>query len=152
MPNNRIDLEFADGSYTFALPLPQIDELQRKCGAASGQPSGIGKIFGRLLAGCIQLEGDVKIVPSLGEFYVMDIVETLRQGLIGGGIGEVDGGEVKVTPAIANRLIENYVLTRPLVDSWSMAVSILGACVMGYDPPKKDLPAEARATETMTAH
>jgi hypothetical protein len=26
------------------------------------------------------------------------------------------------------------------VDSWTKAVSILGACIMGYDPPKKDLP------------
>jgi hypothetical protein len=136
---NTIDLEFADGSYTFALPLPQIDELQRKCREASGEPSGIGTIFKRVMTGQVQLEnGGVVLVPGSADFYILDVVETIRQGLIGGGVGTVDEQEVKVTPALANRLIQNYVLTKPLMDSWSLAASILVAVVMGYDPPKKD--------------
>jgi hypothetical protein len=135
--NNTIDLEFADGEYHFALGLERINELQRSCGV------GIGLVFARLLKGCVRhpLRPDqVFVEPAQGEFYAADIVETLRQGLIGGGRGVVNGEEVKVTPEVANRLIKAYVLDRPLVDSWTKAVSILGACIMGYDPPKKDLP------------
>lgn len=142
MSRNTIDLEFADGNYMFALPLPRIDELQQKCFAGSGVQSGIGQIFARVLKGCAPVVTDegigIAINPNLAEFYATDIVETIRQGLIGGGAGVVDGTEVKVTPALANRLIENYVLAKPLGDSWSLAASILGACILGYDPPKKD--------------
>ena len=136
---NTIDLEFGDGSYTCKLPLPQIHELERKCREASGVPSGIGAVFARVLKGCVQMpDGQVVLAPAAADFYATDIIETVRQGLIGGGVGVVDGEEVKVTPAVANRLVQTYVLERPLSESWSLAASILGACVVGYDPPKKD--------------
>jgi hypothetical protein len=137
--NNTIDLEFADGEYHFALGLERINELQKTCGI------GIGGLFNRLWKGCgYQLlpSGELRLIadPAYGEFFAADIIETLRQGLIGGGKGLVNGEEIKVTPEVANRLIKAYVLDRPLIDSWTKAVSVLGACVMGYDPPKKDLP------------
>lgn len=135
--SNTIDLAFADGSYTFALPLARINELERKCGA-NGEPIGIGKIFARVLAGMVAAGGDVVLVPSKAEYFAIDLVETIRQGLIGGGKGVVNGEPVKVTPYLAEQLINGYVLDRPLTDSWSMAGSILGACVLGYDPPKKE--------------
>lgn len=144
MPSN-IDIEFADGLYTFALPLPQIDELQRKCGI------GIGGLFARVLKGYHRVGDEVVQVPDQAEFYAMDLVETIRQGLIGGNHATVDGKEITVSPALANRLIENYVMARPLSKSWSLAASILAACIIGYDPPKKDGPAEKPATEPATA-
>lgn len=144
--SNTIDLKFADGEYTFALPAPRLDELQRKCGAP-GPPIGIGAIFARVLKGCVVAGKEVIMVPAQAEFFSADLIETIRQGLIGGGKGVVDGQEVKVTDTVANRLVDNYVLSRPLSDSWSMAAAILGACVMGYDPPKKAGPASKRATE-----
>jgi hypothetical protein len=139
MPDSStIDLAFADGSYTFALPLVRISELERKCGLP-GPPVGIGTIFGRVIKGCVYNEkGDPMLAPGAAEFFAVDLIETIRQGLIGGGKGIVNGEEVKVTPAIAERLMTAYVYGTPLTDSWSMAASILGACVMGYDPPKKD--------------
>jgi hypothetical protein len=156
VPDCTIDLDFADGSYTFKLPLKQIHELETKCREASGVPSGIGAIFARVLKGCVPVNGEVMLVPGSAEFYVSDVVETLRQGLIGGGAGVVSGEDVKVTPALANRLIDTYVLERPLSDSWSAAASVLGACIIGYDPPKKDMPANERAqaavTEASTTH
>lgn len=138
MPRNSIDLYFADGSYDFALPAPRIDELQKKTGV------GIGGLFNRILKGVIRhpVTGQTVLDPSQAQFYYADIVETIRQGLIGGGRGEVNGAEVKVTPLLAEQLIRNYVLDRPLTDSWSMAASILGACISGYDPPKKDEPGQ----------
>jgi hypothetical protein len=53
------------------------------------------------------------------EFYALDIIETIRHGLIGGGKGVVNGEEVKVTPAaIATKLVDTYVLGRPLKPNW----------------------------------
>jgi len=142
MPSS-IDLKFADGDYTFALPLPQINELQRKCDI------GIGGLFGRVTKGCfLGPDGkEVFIDPGAGEFYALDLIETIRHGLIGGGKGVVNGEEIKVTPLIANKLVDAYVLGQPLRPSWEIAVSVLAACVMGYDPPKKDVPAQERAAE-----
>jgi hypothetical protein len=134
---NSIDLEFGDGSYVMALPLPQIAELQRK---ADG---GIGKLYARVVRGCIpdpQGNGKWVLNPASAEFFALDLIETIRHGLIGGGKGTVNGEEVKVTPQIANRLIDTYVLNQPLIEAWKVAATILGVCVLGYDPPKKDPP------------
>lgn len=99
---NTIELDFADGSYTFALPLPRIDELQRKTSI------GIGGLFARVIKGCAQIGSDVVMVPASAEFYAIDLIETIRQGLIGGNHAIVDGQEIKVSPALAERLIQNY--------------------------------------------
>jgi hypothetical protein len=139
---NTIDLEFADGLYTFALPVERINELQTKCGI------GIGGLFARVLKGCARIGDEVVLAPAQAEFYAVDLIETIRQGLIGGNHGVVNGEEITVSPAVAQRLVTNYVLDRPLSDSWSMAASILGACIVGYDPPKKDQPGGDPASET----
>lgn len=141
MSSNTIELEFADGKYLFALPLAQINELQRKCGI------GIGGLYARVLKGFAVVGDNVILAPGQAEFYALDIVETVRHGLIGGGTGLVNGEEVTVTPFVANRLVDAYVLTRPYNDSWSLAGTILGVCILGYDPPKKDQPAKERATK-----
>jgi hypothetical protein len=141
---NTIDLEFADGSYTFALPLERIDELQRKTGV------GIGALFGRVTKGAQSRGGDVYLVPGQAEFYALDLIETVRQGLIGGKKGVVDSKEVEVTPIIARRLVDNYLLNQPLTAAWELAVAILGACVMGYDPPGEAPPPGEAATESET--
>lgn len=139
--DNRIELEFADGIYLFALPLAQIGELQRKTDC------GIGALYSRTLKGAFAnpLTNEINLSPVGAEFYAADLIETIRQGLIGGGKGTVNGEEVKVTPVIANKLIDGYVLNQPLMDAWKHAAAILGACIVGYDPPKKELPADERA-------
>jgi hypothetical protein len=140
MSRNTIDLNFADGIYLFALPLERIDELQRKTGV------GIGGLFSRVLKGCsIDENNAIFQSPKSAEFYAGDVVETIRQGLIGGGKGIVNGTEIVVTPTLANKLVENYVLCRPLMEGWDVAANILGACIIGYEPPKKDQPANERA-------
>lgn len=139
---NFIDLDFADGEYRFALPLEQIDELQRKCGC------GIGQIFARTLKGASRQGGDLVLSPALAEFYALDLIETVRQGLIGGGEGTVDGKPVVVKPSDARRLVANYVQGRPLVEAWELAVSILGAVIIGYDEPGDEGNAEAAASKT----
>lgn len=82
----EIELTWADGTYLFALKLKQIEELQRLCGA------GLGEIAQRLLVE--------------RRWRVCDVVETIRLGLIGGGL-----------PAVrARELVDTYVDGHPLAD------------------------------------
>lgn len=85
----EITLEWADGHYTFALKLKQIEELQRKCAIpALNVSGGLGAIGRRLFD---------------GDWYIADIVEPIRMGLIGGGLA----------PTRANELINTYVDGKP---------------------------------------
>lgn len=123
----HIDLAFANGSYRFALGLEQIHELQTKCGA------GIGAIYARVLQG--RLAGDIKVSsPQYAAYHIDDLVETVRQGLIGGGQGMVDGAEVTVGAMRANDLVERYALRLPLGELWNLAAAILYAKIEGYAP------------------
>lgn len=139
MPESKIDIDFADGTYTFALPLPRIEEVQQKCGI------GIGGLFARVLKGFVEIGDEIFQDHNQAQFYALDIVEPIRQGLIGGNHGFVNGVDIAVSPALADRLIQNYVADRPLTDSWSLSASILAACIKGYTPPKKAPPAAAPA-------
>jgi hypothetical protein len=139
MTSNSIDLEFGDGQYTFALPLVQINELQRKTGV------GIGGLYARTLKGVTRVGDQLMLVPGTAEFYALDVIETIRHGLMGGEKGTVNGEEIKVTPLVANKLVDAYVLGRPLIEAWNTAVSVLHACIMGFEPPKKAEPAAERA-------
>lgn len=139
MSLNTIELAFGDGAYIFALPLPQIAELQRKTDC------GIGALYARVVKGCIQVEGQWHLNPGMAEFFALDLIETVRQGLIGGGKGIVNGEEVAVTPVLAGKLIDAYVMGQPLIEAWKIAATVLGTSVLGYDPPKKDGPAKERA-------
>lgn len=123
----HIHLPFADGTYKFALGLEQINELQTKCGV------GIGGLYARVLAGRVQ--GDIETGhPGFAAYYQADLIETARQGLIGGGEGLVDGQEVKVGSLRANELVERYFIPLPLMEQWKLAASILFAKVEGYVP------------------
>ncbi len=136
---NFIEMPFADGVYRFALPLGQIAEIQRKCGA------GIGEIFARVLAGAHQRGGQILLSPAEARFEVLDLIETVRHGLIGGKQGEVNGELVAVTSADANRMVQTYLEPEPLMVAWELAVAILGALIVGYEPPAKDEPGNGPA-------
>jgi hypothetical protein len=107
----EVELEFGDGSYLFKLNVKNIAELQEKCGA------GIGEIYGRILSGAYRLE---------------DLTETVRLGLIGGGI---EG------PA-ARKLIERYTPgqdTARALEWWhKTAYAVIAACIHGYQPPPEE--------------
>lgn len=152
-PANYVVLRFGDGDYTFRLGLAQIAELQRTCGA------GIGAIYARVLRGRYTTQGGVDI-GSIHEadFYQADLRETIRLGLIGGKSGTVNDQPVDVSPDRARQLVENYVDTRPLYESWTLAAAILTALVVGYAPEgakpadKKKARATRKADSTTHAH
>ncbi|MFC3711265.1 GTA-gp10 family protein [Sphingoaurantiacus capsulatus] len=149
MAQTFIDLPFADGTYSFRLGLAQINELQVKCGV------GIGGLYARLLRGRYVVDTLSLGLTTEAEFHLADVIEPIRQGLIGGRRGEVDGAAVEVSSIVAGRLVENYVCGRdgelrvPLREAWNLAVAILGSLIEGYTPKKAE-PAPAPASEAGT--
>ena len=112
----EIEMAFGDGDHLFRLKLKQIAELQEKCKA------GIGTIYRRVLT---------------GEYFIEDCVETVRLGLIGGGM---DSTKARV-------LMERYFDDIPVESKWMHAQAILASCIVGYSPPG-DAPGKAKTAET----
>jgi hypothetical protein len=117
----EVTLAFGDGDYLFKLPLKQIAELQLNVRTATGVDSPFGLIYRRV---------------TTGNYYIQDLNETIRLGLIGGGCD----------PLKARVLCENYVEVMPKEQLWKHAAAILAACAQGYEP--KDRPPPKQVGET----
>jgi hypothetical protein len=146
-PENYVTLPFADGEYVFKLPVGQLVELQGKCGNV-----GVSQIFARLVSARFRdtQSGAVVFNPLTATFFYEDVAETIRLALIGGGEGLVDGKPVQVTPTLALKLVRDYVHARPLQESWTTAVAVLSAFMIGYtdpDKPEKKSPVKPTATQ-----
>ncbi len=85
---------FGDSEKTFELTAPMVIELERTTG------TGIGALCKRLFS---------------GDFRQLEISETVRCGLIGGG----------TTPERAAELCETYVSADPIGGSYALSVTIL---------------------------
>lgn len=101
----RIELAWADGDYVFDLPLGEIRELQEKV--------GIGAV-----GLCRRLNADPR---------VDDIRETIRLGLIGGGM----------EPAKALKLVKAYIDERVPMHSQAVAYAVILAWINGAPAVKK---------------
>lgn len=135
MPLTTIELKFADGDYLFALPIPQIIELERI------RDCGILAIYGRVMEGWfVSGDGMDFAVPHAGKAFIGDIFETVRLGLVGGGKGLVNGQEVNVSALRARELVEAYCHCAPIVETWKVAKAILFAVVEGYEAAEKKSP------------
>lgn len=112
-----ITFPFGDDTYTFRLGLKQQQELQEKCDA------GPEFIRARLATG----------FPN-----VDDIRETIRLGLVGGGM----------PAAKALKLVERYVDDMPRKPNHIHAQAILDAALVGVpdDPVGKSQPGQGEAT------
>lgn len=125
-----VQLEFGDGRYLFRLTLAGVDEIQRKCKA------GMGEVYSRVLAGRYVAPGGADFGnPLEGKWRIEDLIEIIRQGLIGGGEGLADEKPVKVDALVANAMIERYVNPQPYAKAWSIAAAICMACIEGMDDP-----------------
>lgn len=100
--DGSVTFAWADGEYTFRLALGQLRELQEKADA------GPAYILNRLQS---------------GRWLVDDARETLRLGLIGGGM----------KPADALKLIQRYFDERPLLESIHPAAAVLLAALVGAE-------------------
>lgn len=103
----QITIPFGDGRHPFALPLGQVRELQEKTG-------GIGPLM--LLR---RIQG--------GSWLIDDLRETIRLGLIGGGMAPVE----------ALKLVERYCDARPPAEYAPSAHAVLLAFINGVPESKK---------------
>jgi len=130
-----IDTECFDGTYTFKLSMDGIMAIEQKCGA------GIGEVYARTLAGRYS-DGETSFVnPMEQKFRASELLEVVRQGLIGGGKGYSDGRAVKVDSLVANHLIKTYISAdrdNPLNRAWELAAAILHRTLYGYEPAIED--------------
>lgn len=130
--STSIDLGFADGSYTFALPIPQLLELERKCGNKS-----VFKIYDELSAG-LGIDNGEAVYLGGGAGMLTDLRETIRLSLIGGNAAMVDGEEIAVGPRTALNLVDAYVYpARPLIEGQRIAWAVLKAAIEGVQLKKK---------------
>lgn len=95
-----VSFDWADKTYTFRLGIGEIRELQEKCDA------GPAFIFRRI---------------TDGAWRVDDLVQTIRLGLIGGGMKPIE----------ALKLSREYAEKRPLSESVTPATLILAAALYG---------------------
>lgn len=91
-----VETDFGDGTYTFRLGLDEIEELERK------RDLSIFTIMRRLR-------------PEIREPRLADITETIRLGLIGGGMSPID----------ALALVRRYVDQRPIDENRDVALAIV---------------------------
>ena len=91
---------FGDQNYAFALTPDLIIELERKTG------TGIGGLCRRLFA---------------GNFSHVEVLETIRLALIGGG----------AEPETASALVVTYAASAPLGETFPLAVAILETAWFG---------------------
>lgn len=131
-----VDIDCFDGRYTFRLPMSALIAIETKANA------GIGEIYARTLAGRYADEGMEFVVHLEARYRYAELLEIIRQGLIGGNSGFVDGQQIKVSSLLANHLIATYVSAdndNPVEQAWKLAASVLYACVQGYEPAAGDV-------------
>jgi hypothetical protein len=111
--NGVADLDFGDGAQRFRLAMGELEELQEKTGA------GPFKVAQRLMT---------------GDWLVADVRETIRLGLIGGGLH----------PLQALGLVRRYVDERPhWLANAAIAQIVLSAALAGApeeEPGKEGAP------------
>lgn len=117
MPNGQLELNWADGTYQFNIAkIKCVLELEEKCDA------GVAQIFKRIMD---------------GTWKINDIRETLRLGLIGGGM----------VPDKAMRLISRYCDDRPWQESLQPAIAVLLAAMVGVQGDEVGKKQETERTE-----
>jgi Phage tail tube protein, GTA-gp10 len=130
----HIDLDFADGKYRFALNIPGIVAIEKKAGI------GIGA---------------VAIEVFEGRWHYETVLEVIRQGLICGKSGLVNGMAVDLAPIQVNHLLDTYVAATPLREQAGLAQIILSVALDGYEPigetEKKSGETDSAETESMNA-
>ncbi len=130
--DTAVDLKFADSEYHFALLLPQIFELERTCGGTDAEGFRRGKsifqIYEEISAGLGLGIDDAPVFLGGGRANAKDIRETIRLGLIGGGLSPID----------AKHLVDDYCFpVRPMTESLGVAWAILRASIEGVEVKKK---------------
>jgi hypothetical protein len=128
--NGSIELDWADGTYTFRLAIGQLRELQEtinKPRAKIGAPLiGPASLYNLIVA---------------RDAWLHEVREVIRLGLIGGGTKPIEAAD----------LVRRYVEERPLAESSVYAVGILGAALFGTNEETLSEGKETLASQDPTA-
>lgn len=115
-----IEREFGDDTYVFRMAWGDLQKLQES------RDAGPYVILDRLVS---------------GRWFVEDIAEVIRLGLVGGGMDQIK----------ARKMVGEHVLKRPPIDHLDLAQRILGAGVVGApDEPVGELQAANQAGSAST--
>lgn len=128
----QIILDWADDSYVFRLSIGQLTELQEKVGA------GPWYIQWALQMGLLSSEAGVPPPKDLSPSFVID---TIRLGLIGGGMD----------PIKAMKKVRAYASEGTLTENIPTAFAILAAALQGVpedEPEKSEGESEASANRS----
>ncbi|MCD1620739.1 gene transfer agent family protein [Salipiger manganoxidans] len=115
-----ITLDWADGTYPFALDVPQLRELQEKCDA--------GPWFIQWALEATSMARSMGLTPprDMSTAYVS---ETIRLGLIGGGMPAI----------VALKKVRDYVGAGQFVENIPVAHAVISVALQGVpeDEPEK---------------
>lgn len=147
MDDTALQKRFADGVYRFWLPLPQVIEIERKCGTRATDGTVTAKslftIYDQLSGGLADNDG-LPVYFGGGAALIADARAVIHCALVGGNHGMVDGVEIEVGPGRAQELVDAYTYpNRPLIEAVHLAWHILHAAIVGIDVKKKGQSAEA---------
>jgi hypothetical protein len=113
-----IELKWGDGAYTFRLGLSELEELERLLNLSVFQI-------------VMRLSPETRIATT------REIIQTIRLGLIGGGLSPVD----------AMTKVDRYVDQRPLDENRDAAYAVALASIMRLHSSEVEKPGEDQAAK-----
>ena len=139
--DTKVTLPFADGDYTFWLPMPRVIAAEREMGRrdAEGikQPHSIFAAFHQI-GEHIGSIADQTVLAGPMPALLGDAHAVIRNALCGGGEGVVNGQAVSVGDSLAKELVETYCYpARPAIHDIGLAWQILRAAIYGIDTGSK---------------
>lgn len=139
--DTKVTLPFADGEYTFWLPMPRVvaaeREMARRDADGACNPHSIFAVFHDIGSHLGQI-GDEPALIGPSPALLSDAHTIIRNALIGGNSGMVDGESVAVHESLARELVETYCYpARPAMHDLGLAWKVLRAAIYGIDPGSK---------------
>lgn len=126
MSETKVTLPFADGHYTFWLPMPRIIAAERECDCS------ILALFYQLGESIGQSVGGAMVLVGQSDARLRACHSIIRNALVGGGSALVQGEDVTVGDAMALELVQTYCYpARPAMHDIALAWEILRAAVYG---------------------
>lgn len=133
--DTKVTLPFADGEYSFWLPMPRLIAAEREMGRADSegvrQPRSIFALFYELGAHLGEIGGET-VLAGPSPALLIDAHAIIRNALIGGDSGLIEGETVALSDALAKELVKVYCFpARPAILDLGLSWRILQASIYG---------------------
>lgn len=124
--------DFADGSYRFWLPMSRVVAAEREMGR-DGIPRSLLGLFYDIGEGLGTALGEHVLAGSIPA-RLSECQTVIRNALIGGNEGMVDGEQIAIGDTLAKELVDTYCYpARPAMHDVALAWQILRAAIYGID-------------------